>query len=73
MRETLPVIYMKCAFCTAKTRCEACGRELDTALMENSGIHTAVVNVPEKTVRLEHELDPDTLEELLEDAGLFLG
>ncbi len=73
MRETLPVVYMKCTFCTAKIHCEACGRELDAMLMQQDGIQSAVVNVPEKTVRLEHELDPDTVEELLEDVGLFLG
>jgi len=73
MRETLPVIYMKCAFCTAKNHCESCGQELDQALMGKAGIMTAVVNVPEKTVRLTHELDEDALEETLEDVGLFLG
>lgn len=72
MRETLSAVYMKCAFCTAKNHCESCGCELDEALMAKSGILTAVVNVPEKTVRLEHELDADTLEEILEDVGLFL-
>lgn len=72
MRETLPVIYMKCTFCTAKIHCEACGRELDAELMRHDGVRSAVVNVPEKTARLEHELDPDALEELLEDTGLFL-
>ena len=64
---------MKCEFCSARTRCEACGQELDAVLMQHEGIHTAVVNVPDKTVRLEHDLDMDDLEEILEDAGLFLG
>lgn len=64
---------MQCAFCSAKTRCEACGQALDAALMKKDGIHTAVVNVPDKSVRLEHDLDIDDLEEILEDVGLFLG
>jgi len=72
VRETLSVVYMKCAFCTAKNHCERCGRELDEALMSKSGVLSAVVNVPEKTVRLEHELEEDALEEALEDVGLFL-
>ena len=64
---------MKCEFCSARTRCEACGQELDAVLMQHEGIHTAVVNVPDKTVRLEHDLDMDDREEILEDAGLVLG
>ena len=73
MTETLTVTYMNCGFCTAKNHCDACGRELDEALLRKPGIQSARVNVPERTLRLTHCLDPDDLEDLLDATGLLVG
>lgn len=73
MCETVTITYMKCQFCTAKNHCAACGAELSQALVQKPGIAAAQVNVPDHTARLEHTLDPDTLEDVLDAMGLLVG
>lgn len=73
MTETLSVTYMKCAFCTAKNHCESCGAELSEALEQKGGVTAAYFNLPEKTARIDHTLDPDDLEEILEDMSVLVG
>lgn len=73
MTEIIPVTYMKCPFCTAKNHCDRCGEELNEALVRKSGITAARVNVPDKTALLEHTLDADTLEDVLDGMGLLVG
>ena len=45
---TLPVTYVKCAFCTAKNHCAACGAELTEALEARSGVENAAVSAVDK-------------------------
>ena len=73
MRETLTVTYTNCGFCTAKNHCASCGRELSEALAGKPGITSAKINLPEHTAEIDHSLDRDDLEDLLDGMGLLLG
>ena len=68
---TFPVTYVKCAFCTAKNHCAACGAELTEILAARDGIHSAAVNLLEHTVRAETSLSREDTEDLLEGMGLM--
>ena len=73
MEETLKIAYMNCDFCTAKNHCAACGGELAQALAQRPGIEAAELNIPDRTLRVTHTLDPDGLEDLLDGMGLLVG
>ncbi len=73
MTETLPITYIKCDFCTTKNHCSACGAELSEALERRPGISRAQVNVSEHTLLIDHSLDEDGLEDLLDGMGLLIG
>ena len=72
MLEILTVTRTKCSFCTAKNHCAACGEELSAALAEKPGVSSAEVNIPEKTLRIEHDLDRGALEDMLDGMGLMV-
>lgn len=67
----ISVTYVKCAFCTAKNHCAACGEELSGTLGGRSGVERAAVNLLEHTVRIETELERADIEDLLEGMGLM--
>ena len=71
--DTISIIYMKCQFCSAKINCERCSDELAERLAGKPGIRSVQVNVPDKKVYLEHDLDPDDVEDLLDELGLLMG
>lgn len=71
--ETLKITYTNCGFCTAKNHCAACSKELSQALAEKPGVHSALVNIPDRTLQVTHTLDSDSLEDLLEGMGLLVG
>ena len=73
MEETLRITYMNCGFCTAKNHCESCGAELAQALLEKPGIRAAQLNIPDRSLRITHDLDGDDLEDLLDGMGVLLG
>ena len=73
MEETLAISYMNCGFCTAKNHCASCGAELSQALAQKPGITSAQVNVPDRSLRVIHSLDPDDLEDLLDGMGILVG
>lgn len=72
MEEILTITRTKCSFCTAKNHCAACGGELSAALTEKPGILAAELDIPKKTLRLEHNMDRDALEDLLDGMGLII-
>lgn len=72
-KETLAITYLNCGFCTAKNHCTACGGELSSALEQKPGIARAQVNVPDRTLLIEHTLDAEGLEDLLDGMGLLIG
>ena len=71
--DTISIIYMKCQFCSAKINCERCSDELAERLEGKPGIRSVQVNVPDKKVYLEHDLDLDDLEDTLDELGLLMG
>ena len=64
--------YYKCQACTAKVHCAQCDIELAEMLEAESAISWATVSIPQKTMSLQTELDRDSLEEILEDVGVFM-
>jgi len=72
MKETLTITRTKCSFCTAKNHCAACGEELSAALAEKPGVRSAEVNIPERTLWIEHSMDRDALEDMLDGMGLMV-
>lgn len=72
MREAFRVTYLSCGFCTAKNRCAGCGRELAETLTAHPGVIWAEVDLPNHAVTVDHRLDRDGLEDLLDGAGLIL-
>lgn len=72
MTETLRITYMNCGFCTAKNHCKRCGQELEEALTARPGVGGAAVNIPDHTITVDHDLDPDDLEDLLDGMGLLV-
>ena len=68
---TVPVTYVKCAFCTAKNHCAACSAELTGDLRARTGAADAAVNLLEHTVRLRSGLAQADIEDLLEGMGLM--
>lgn len=73
MTETLRITYINCDFCTAKNHCASCGGELSQSLEQKPGIEAAVVNIPDRTLQVTHDLDGDDLEDLLDAMGLLVG
>lgn len=72
MEDTLKISYMNCGFCTAKNHCAVCGSELEQSLMGKPGITSAKINIPDHTASIEHTLDDDDLEDLLDGMGLLV-
>ena len=67
----LPVTYVKCAFCTAKNHCAACGGELTGDLRAKTGVEDAAVDLLAHTVRIKTGLTQTAIEDLLEGMGLM--
>ena len=73
MKEVLRITYINCDFCTAKNHCAACGSELEQSLTEKPGIVSAKLNIPDHAASIDHTLDGDDLEDLLDAMGLLVG
>ena len=73
MTETLTISYMNCDFCTAKNHCASCGADLAQSLLQKPGIEAAEMNIPDRTLRVTHTLDPDDLEDMLDGMGVLMG
>lgn len=68
----LYITYMKCQSCAAKVNCHECDAALTEDLGREKGISAVETHMKEKIISLETTLDDDTLEELLEDRGIFI-
>ena len=68
----IPVTYVKCAFCTVKNHCAACGGELSEALAAREGVDSAAVDLLAHTVRVASPLQQEDIEDLLEGMGLMV-
>lgn len=72
MEETLNVAYVKCGFCTAKNHCAVCAGELSEALCQKPGIEGVALDLLAHTLRVEHCMDQEALEDLLDGMGLMV-
>ena len=64
--------YFKCQTCASKVHCNDCGKELREDLLKNPEIESVEFDMNKKEIFIESTLDMDSLEETLEDAGLFV-
>ncbi len=65
------ISYYRCQTCKEQIHCDACEKLLLKQLSAESGIQAVQVNRAAKTITLQSALDEDTLEEVLEDVGLY--
>ena len=72
MTEILKISYLNCGFCTAKNHCQSCGEELSRALVEKPAVTAAAVNIPDHSLQIAYDLDPDGLEDMLDAIGLLM-
>ena len=73
MTHRFPFFYMGCQTCQARVHCEECEERLSQMLMRLEGINGAVVQMANKQLAIDRDLDSGTLEETLEDLGIFVG
>jgi copper chaperone CopZ len=71
MLHTISVSYLPCQICHAKVNCKECEVRLEEALLRIQGVDGASVQMAVKQVQIDSSLNADTLEEALEDVGLF--
>lgn len=65
--------YLKCQSCHKRTECEQCQAQIERMLLRLDGVKSVCVNIVQKQMTLDAGgADPDDIEELLEDAGIFL-
>lgn len=73
MIRTYNFTFLDCQSCPAHSHCEQCRDELQQRLMHMSGISAAEIDINAKRLTIETDLqDPWDLEELLENAGIFV-
>lgn len=72
MTHRFPFFYMGCQTCQARVHCEECEERLSQMLMRLEGINGAVVQMANKQLAIDGDLDSGTLEETLEDLGIFV-
>ena len=72
MTQNLTITYLSCQTCHAKVHCDECEKRLEEVLLRIQGIDRASVRMGPKQVHVEGSIDADTLEEVLEDLGLFI-
>ena len=65
------ITYYRCQTCKEQVYCDGCEKLLVKQLSEESEIRNVQVNMTAKTLSLDTTLDADTLEEVLEDVGLY--
>ena len=73
MTHRFPFFYMGCQTCQARVHCEECEERLSQMLMRLEGINGAVVQMANKQLAIDGDLDSGTLEGTLEDLGIFVG
>ena len=72
MTFTFDITYMPCQTCHARMHCDDCEKRLEEALWEMEGIRSASVQMGAKQVEIHSTLDKESLEEVLEDLGIFI-
>ena len=65
------ITYYRCQTCKEQVHCGGCEKLLVKQLSEEPEIQNVQVNMTAKTLSLDTTFDADTLEEVLEDVGLY--
>lgn len=71
MKHTFTISYLACQTCQAHIHCEECGERLCGMLMGLEGVQNAAIQMKAHRLVIDSTLDRDTLEEVLEDYGIF--
>lgn len=69
---TLGISYMGCQTCQARIHCEECEKRISEVLMRIADVNCAVMQMANKQLIVDGSIDCDTLEEALEDMGIFV-
>ncbi|MGN0978576.1 MAG: heavy-metal-associated domain-containing protein [Faecousia sp.] len=64
--------YLDCQQCRERIHCDDCEKRLTEALLRLRGIRSADIQMATKCLSVDTDLDADTLEEALEDLGIFV-
>ena len=72
MTFTYTFFYMGCQSGQARVHCEECEERLSQMLVRLEGVNGAVVQMANKQLAIDGDLDSGTLEEALEDLGIFV-
>lgn len=71
MTYTFSFSYLGCQTCQAHIHCKECGERLGGMLMGREGVKSVEMQMAEKQLTIETDMDRDTLEEAMEDLGIF--
>ena len=72
MTYTFKISYISCQNCQAKVHCDECEKRLEEAIMRLSGVYGASLQIANKTLLVDGQLNEDTLVDALEDSGIFV-
>lgn len=72
MTHSVSITYLACQTCHAKIHCDECEKRLEEALMRMQGVNGASIQMAAKQALIDGPIDADTLEEVLEDLGIFI-
>ena len=72
MERQISFTYLPCQSCSAKIHCDQCSELVVLALVKLDGVACAEVDMVKKQLTISGTMDPDELEERLEDLGVFL-
>ena len=65
------ITYIACQTCHAKINCGECEKQLEEALMRMQGVRGASIQMAQKQILVDAELDEDELLDCLEEIGIF--
>ena len=72
MTYTFKISYISCQTCHAKVHCDECEKRLEDAIMRLSDVHGASLQIANKTLLVDGQMDEDALVDALEDIGIFV-
>ncbi len=64
--------YLDCQKCKVRIHCDDCEKRLTEALLRIRGIRSADIQMAAKCLSVDLDQNADTLEEALEDLGIFV-
>lgn len=65
--------YLSCQACSQRVHCEQCQEQISEMLLRIRGVQSVEINIATKAMRIAFEgIDPDDIEETLENAGIFV-